>query len=89
MNVWLIGWLKETVNEWINAWNKLIGWLTEWFSDKQMVCWMVEKRDGPVGGGGGGGGDSQINMMGMIVEIVEKPPLKDTNMGVAPANFTP
>ena len=26
---------------------------------------------------------------GMIVEIVEKHPLKVTNMGVAPANFTP
>ena len=26
------------------------------------------------GGGGGGGGSSQINMMGMIVEFVEKHP---------------
>ena len=35
-------------------------------------------------------GGSQINMMGMIVEIVEKHPgLKVTNMGMAPTNFTP
>ena len=34
--------------------------------------------------------DSQINMTGMIVEIVEKHPKTEvTNMGVAPANFTP
>ena len=41
------------------------------------------------------GWDSQINMMGMIVEVNEKHPYmtcksyQKMNMGVAPANFTP
>ena len=47
----------------------------------------------PVGGGGGrgsGGGEySQVNITGMIIEIVEKKTLKVTIMGVAPVNFTP